>query len=42
MRGPVELTQFGTVPVDDIRSTLALLTREQHERNQAAGLEAAA
>lgn len=26
--------QFGDVPLDRIRSTLAMLTREQHERNQ--------
>ncbi|MFF7130454.1 radical SAM protein [Streptomyces sp. NPDC008240] len=33
--------QFGDVPLEDIRATLAMLTREQHERNQA-GLESAA
>ncbi|MEV6959409.1 hypothetical protein AB0M97_09430 [Streptomyces sp. NPDC051207] len=27
--------QFGDVPLHEIRSTLATLTREQHERNQA-------
>jgi hypothetical protein len=26
--------QFGEVPLADIRSTLAMLTREQHQRNQ--------
>lgn len=33
--------QFGDVPLDRIRATLAMLTREQHERNQV-GLEPAA
>ncbi|MFD5781718.1 B12-binding domain-containing radical SAM protein [Streptomyces sp. NPDC126933] len=33
--------QFGDVPLGEVRSTLATLTREQHERNQATG-EAAA
>ncbi|MGW0885905.1 hypothetical protein [Streptomyces sp. NPDC002671] len=33
--------QFGDVPLGEIRSTLVMLTREQHERDQA-GLEAAA
>ncbi|MFJ5779272.1 B12-binding domain-containing radical SAM protein [Streptomyces sp. NPDC093094] len=28
--------QFGDVPLTEIRSTLAMLTREQHQRNQAA------
>ncbi|MFF8882904.1 hypothetical protein [Streptomyces flaveolus] len=27
--------QFGDVPLDDVRATLATLTREQHERNHA-------
>ncbi|MCM2416514.1 hypothetical protein [Streptomyces sp. RKAG293] len=27
--------QFGDVPLTHVRSTLATLTREQHERNQA-------
>ncbi|MGV9567840.1 B12-binding domain-containing radical SAM protein [Streptomyces sp. NPDC003480] len=27
--------QFGDVPLHEVRSTLAMLTREQHERNQA-------
>ncbi|MFF4693412.1 B12-binding domain-containing radical SAM protein [Streptomyces sp. NPDC001307] len=27
--------QFGDVPLPEVRSTLAMLTREQHERNQA-------
>jgi hypothetical protein len=26
--------QFGGVPLEDLRATLAMLTREQHERNQ--------
>ncbi|MFE3638163.1 B12-binding domain-containing radical SAM protein [Streptomyces sp. NPDC059168] len=34
--------QFGDVPLEEVRSTLATLTREQHERNQAGGLEVAA
>lgn len=33
--------QFGGVPLEDVRATLAMLTREQHERNQY-GREAAA
>ncbi|MFF7705416.1 B12-binding domain-containing radical SAM protein [Streptomyces lydicus] len=33
--------QFGDVPLDQVRTTLALLTREQHERNRG-GQEAAA
>ncbi|OIJ89549.1 B12-binding domain-containing radical SAM protein [Streptomyces colonosanans] len=33
--------QFGGVPLEDVRGTLAMLTREQHERNQN-GQEAAA
>ncbi|MGW1728888.1 B12-binding domain-containing radical SAM protein [Streptomyces sp. NPDC002306] len=33
--------QFGDVPLEDLRATLAMLTREQHERNQN-GREAAA
>ncbi|MFC9534448.1 hypothetical protein ACFT38_28475 [Streptomyces sp. NPDC056975] len=27
--------QFGAVPLEDVRATLAMLTREQHQRNQA-------
>ncbi|PNV30892.1 B12-binding domain-containing radical SAM protein [Streptomyces sp. DH-12] len=34
--------QFGDVPLEEIRATLALLTREQYERNRTTGLEAAA
>ncbi|MEU2431558.1 hypothetical protein ABZ611_18935 [Streptomyces sp. NPDC007861] len=30
--------QFGDVPLSKVRSTLATLTREQHERNQASTL----
>ncbi|WTO33866.1 B12-binding domain-containing radical SAM protein [Streptomyces achromogenes] len=33
--------QFGDVPLSEVRSTLAMLTREQHERNQAGFGEAA-
>ncbi|MET7725990.1 B12-binding domain-containing radical SAM protein [Streptomyces mirabilis] len=33
--------QFGGVPLEDLRATLAMLTREQHERNQG-GREVAA
>ncbi|MFE4534836.1 B12-binding domain-containing radical SAM protein [Streptomyces scopuliridis] len=33
--------QFGDVPLSEVRSTLAALTREQHERNQATREDAA-
>ncbi|MET8948801.1 radical SAM protein [Streptomyces sp. NPDC004542] len=33
--------QFGDVPLTEVRSTLAMLTREQHQRNQAGMGEAA-
>ncbi|WP_237552902.1 MULTISPECIES: hypothetical protein [unclassified Streptomyces] len=33
--------QFGDVPLNEVRATLAMLTREQHERNRS-GMESAA